>query len=227
MMYSPRFSGLAKPGLGPAAESLFGIAQKVTKKASPTPRLFPPVLATGGTRTNRPTARKSARGGLMVRVYDRPLLRSSARADGAFRSNIDRFAMRLREPGCEHPGYVGGERDLDVSVSRSDQTLVCWGPRVFDPEERSNRRSKTKTMSPLRAVSAPSGDLFWSRLLRAPQEKGEYWGRLLLVTFLGEARKVTGPARPRSALVMPDAVVKSNWPRAATERAVRAGALPC
>jgi hypothetical protein len=263
MMYSPRFCGLAKPGLGPAAELLFGIAQKVTKKASPTPRLFPAVLATCGTRTNRPMARKSARGGLMVRVYDRPLLRSSARADGAFGSNIDRFAIRLREPGCEHPGYVGGERDLDVSLSRSDQMLVCWGPRVFDPEERSNRRSKTKTMSPLRAVSAPSGDLFWSRLLRAPQEKGEYWGRLLLVTFLGEARKVTGPARPRSALVADikhhsvkpfdklrangsSAVVapqstlacinlrwvethptNSHWHRAATERAVRAGALPC
>ena len=27
-----------KPGLGPAAELLFGIAQKVTKKASPEPR---------------------------------------------------------------------------------------------------------------------------------------------------------------------------------------------
>jgi len=138
MMYSPRFSGLAKPGLGPAAELLFGIAQKVTKKASPTPRL-----------------------------------------------------------------------------------------------------------------------------LRAPQEKVEYWGRLLLVTFLGEARKVTGPARPRSALVADikhhsvkpfdklrangsSAVVapqstlacinlrwvethptNSHWHRAATERAVRAGALPC
>ena len=88
MMYSPRFSGLAKPGLGPAAELLFGIAQKVTKKASPTPRLFPPVLATGGTRTNRPTARKYARGGLMVRVYDRPLLRSSARAEGAVRADV-------------------------------------------------------------------------------------------------------------------------------------------
>ncbi len=227
MMYSPRFSGLAKPGLGPAAELLFGIAQKVTKKASPTPRLFPAVLATCGTRTNRPMARKYARGGLMVQVYNRPLLRSSARANGAFRSNIDRFAMRLREPGCEHPGYVGGERDLDVSVSRSDQMLVCWGPRVFDPEERSHRRSKTKTMSPPRAVSAPSGDLFWSRLLRAPQEKGEYRGRLSLVTFFGEAKKVTGPARPQSALVVNYNVLKSNEPHAATERAVRAGALPC
>jgi hypothetical protein len=47
----------SKPGLGPAAELLFGIAQKVTKKASPGPRLFPPVLATGGTKTNRPMAR--------------------------------------------------------------------------------------------------------------------------------------------------------------------------
>ncbi|MEQ1597377.1 MAG: toll/interleukin-1 receptor domain-containing protein [Casimicrobium sp.] len=42
----------------------------------------------------------------MVRVYDRPLLRSSARGDGALTSNNDRFAIGLREPGCEHPGYA-------------------------------------------------------------------------------------------------------------------------
>ena len=35
---------------------LFGIAQKVTKKASPYTPLHPAVLATGGTRTNRPDA---------------------------------------------------------------------------------------------------------------------------------------------------------------------------
>ena len=29
------------------------------------------------------------------------------------------------------------------------------------------------------------------------------WGRLSLVTFFGEAKKVTGPARPQSALVAP------------------------
>jgi len=29
------------------------------------------------------------------------------------------------------------------------------------------------------------------------------WGRLSLVTFFGEAKKVTGPARPQSALVTP------------------------
>jgi len=40
--------------VSPHGELLFGIAQKVTKKASPEPRLFPAVLATGGTRTNRP-----------------------------------------------------------------------------------------------------------------------------------------------------------------------------
>ena len=189
-----------KPGLGPAAELLFGIAQKVTKKASPGTPLHPPVLATGGTRTNRPMARKYARGGLMVRVYDRPLLRSSARADGALRSNIDRFAMCFGEPGSEHLGYATGERNAGVTVSRSDQAAVRRDPRVFDPEERSSRRSKTKTMSPLRAVSAPSGDLFWSRLLRAPQEKGEYRGRLFGLPFW-RSKKVTGHARPQSALV--------------------------
>ena len=52
------------------------------KKATPTIRLIPAVLATRGTRTNRPMARKSARSGLMVRVYDRALLRSSGRIHG-------------------------------------------------------------------------------------------------------------------------------------------------
>ncbi len=42
----------------------------------------------------------------MVRVYDRPLLRSSALGDGASKAKSDRFAMGLREPGCDHPGYV-------------------------------------------------------------------------------------------------------------------------
>ena len=78
----------------------------------------------------------------MVRVYDRPLLRSSARANGAFPSNIRRFATRFEEPRCEHPGYVTGERNAGVTVSRSDQASVRRGPRVFDPEERSNGRSK-------------------------------------------------------------------------------------
>jgi hypothetical protein len=84
------------------------------------------------------------------------------------------------------------------------------GPRVFDPEERSNGRSKTKTMSPVRAVSAPSGDLFWSRLLRAPQEKGEYWGRLSLVSFFGEAKKVTGPSGHRARRSHTTIVIPSN-----------------
>jgi len=80
-------------------------------------------------------------------------------------------------------------------------------------------------MSPPRAVSAPSGDLCGSRALRAPQDQGECRGRLLLVTFLGEARKVTcrratpdllatGPARPRSALVaIQNTVARTNLRR--------------
>ena len=55
-------------------------------------------------------------------------------------------------------------------------------------------------MSPLRAVSAPSGDLCGSRVLRAPQDQGEYWGRLFGLPFW-RSKKVTGPARPQSALV--------------------------
>ena len=39
------------------------------------------------------TLRSRAAIGLMVRVYDRPLLRSSARAEGAVAPKLDRFAM--------------------------------------------------------------------------------------------------------------------------------------
>ena len=41
----------------------------------------------------------------MVRVYDRPLLRSSARGDGALTSNNDRFAIGLRAPKFEQRPY--------------------------------------------------------------------------------------------------------------------------
>jgi hypothetical protein len=45
-----------KSGLGPTADLLFGIAQKVGKKASPCTPLLPPVLATGGMRQRRTLA---------------------------------------------------------------------------------------------------------------------------------------------------------------------------
>ena len=82
-----RFFGPAKPGLGPAAELLFGIAQKVTKKASPEPRCFLRCSQRAGP-AQIARWRAAARGGLMVRVYDRPLLRSSARAEGAVRTDV-------------------------------------------------------------------------------------------------------------------------------------------
>ncbi|MBP6528733.1 MAG: hypothetical protein KA260_01340 [Burkholderiales bacterium] len=45
------------PGLGPAAEVLLAVAQKYPKGCAPAARLFPAVLTTGGTRTDRPMAR--------------------------------------------------------------------------------------------------------------------------------------------------------------------------
>ena len=58
-------------------------------------------------------------------------------------------------------------------------------------------------------MSPPRADLrAIGRFVRVPRvvstagKQRIAWGRLLLVTFLGEARKVTGPARPLSALVV-------------------------
>ena len=74
---------------GRAGPVTFGIAPKVTKNACPCTPLLPPVLATGGMRQRHTKASLSlrtvcARG----RIYDRPLLRSSARAEGAVRTGV-------------------------------------------------------------------------------------------------------------------------------------------
>jgi len=44
-------------------------------------------------------------------------------------------------------------------------------------------------MSPPRAVSAPSGDLFWSRPLRAPEDEAGFRGELF--GYFLAAQKVT------------------------------------
>ena len=98
--YAERLSRLP-PSRSMAArgQSLFAVAQKVTKNASPCTPLHPAVLAhlrkTGRAaldiaRTRRLRVANSA----MQCRYDRPLLRSSARAEGAFEPMFDRFAMR-------------------------------------------------------------------------------------------------------------------------------------
>jgi hypothetical protein len=85
--------------------SYFLRSQKVTKKLAPNPA-SPSGARNGRDQNKSPDRALTARSGLMVLVYDRPLLRSSARGDGAFTSNSDRFAIGLRKSGCEHPGYV-------------------------------------------------------------------------------------------------------------------------
>ena len=85
-----------------------------------------------------------------------------------------------------------------VLIAKRSNIGFRRGPRVFDPEERSGARSKRRTHRAMaaheRRVRTMSCD---ARALRAPQEQGEYRGRLLWVTFLGEARKVTAPWHER------------------------------
>jgi hypothetical protein len=86
-------------------QSLFAVAQKVTKNASPCTPLHPAVLATGGMRrTAHESFANATHSVCRRRLYDRPLLRSSARAEGAVELMFDRFAMELHEPGRGHPG---------------------------------------------------------------------------------------------------------------------------
>ena len=64
---------------------LSGIAQKVGKEASPCTPLHPAVLATGGMRrTAHESFADATQSVRRRRIYDRPLLRSSARAEGAY-----------------------------------------------------------------------------------------------------------------------------------------------
>jgi len=58
----------------------------------------------------------------MVLVYDRLLLRSSARGDGALKETNDRLAIGLLEPGCAHPGY-GALGTTDRYTTRSEVLL--------------------------------------------------------------------------------------------------------
>ena len=97
---------------------LFGIAQKVGKKASPRSPLLPPVLATAGRRRNRPNVALRATSGLMLRRLDRPLLRSSARAKGAVELKFDRFAMGAHTTRTRFasPGY---SKESVASMQRS------------------------------------------------------------------------------------------------------------
>jgi hypothetical protein len=90
---------------GRAGPVTFGIAPKVTKNASPCTPLHPPVLATGGMRrTAHESFAIATHSVCRRRIYDRPLLRSSARAEGAVDLIFDRFAMgftraRMRASG--------------------------------------------------------------------------------------------------------------------------------
>ncbi len=61
-------------------------------------------------------------------------------------------------------------------------------------EEWSVRRSKRRTMSPPRAVSAPSGDLCDARLTRAPQEISESPGSPFFGYFLWRSKESDLPS---------------------------------
>ena len=71
------------------AQSLFAVAQKVTKNACPCTPLHPAVLATGGMRrTAHESFADATHSVCRRRIYDRQLLRSSARAEGAIRTGV-------------------------------------------------------------------------------------------------------------------------------------------
>ena len=85
------------------------------------------------------------------------------------------------------------------SPAAKRSNICSTGTRVFDPEERSNARSERRTHRAMaareRRVRSMSCD---ARALRAPQEQGEYRGRLFFGDFLlATQKKVTAPRHER------------------------------
>ena len=97
-----------------------------------------------------------------------------------------------------------------LRASRSLDEIAPWGPMesprgaeqraVVDPHHEPTARRLARH----RAICAGPARCEHRRKQANP------WGRLLWVTFLGEARKVTGPARPQSALVVPATRIRST-----------------
>ena len=80
---------------GRARPVTFGSRPKSNQNGLPHTPLFPPVLATGGTcRTAHECFAVATQSVCRRRIYDRPLLRSSARAERAVELRLDRFAMK-------------------------------------------------------------------------------------------------------------------------------------
>ena len=73
----------------------------------------------GWDQNKSPDGALTARSGLMVLVYDRPLLRSSARGDGALKQIMIASRLRLRKPLREHLREVIGENCVNtVAVNK-------------------------------------------------------------------------------------------------------------
>ena len=110
----------------------------------------------------------------MVRVYDRPLLRSSARAEGAFEPMFDRFAMRTRTR-WKNLAYT-----VNVRVNRSAitglfervvrnhfasramrrlSTIACQSFNFLSSTEPSDRRTTTRHRDRIMTVIGRSTSL--------------------------------------------------------------------
>jgi hypothetical protein len=87
LFFAERLCLLPARSVAARGQLLFGIAQKVTKKASPSPRFSLRCSQRAGRKQIARTPRSRAANGLMVFVYDRPLLRASARGEGAVRTD--------------------------------------------------------------------------------------------------------------------------------------------
>ena len=114
---------------GRAGPVTFGIAPKVTKSASPCTPLHPAVLATGGMRrTAHESFANATHSVCRRRIYDRPLLRSSARAEGALELMFDRFAMDHGKCGhartAVHPPFHS-LYPLHHGITNLTKTIQC------------------------------------------------------------------------------------------------------
>ncbi|GEM_PF-4113239 len=172
--------------------SYFWHFPKVTKRLAPAARLFPPVLALKRAPHKSPVARHGATlgraSGLMVRRMDRF---NAARFGAGKRGAVRLPYLHASAIQVAH-GRAGTARFVSIGGQRP--SYAANGP-FCPPRGAEWQAVQDQNHEPTARGSAPSGDLFWSRLPRAPQGTGGQQGLASLPTFwaMPESRSAAGP----------------------------------
>ena len=108
---------------------------------------------------------------------------------GAVKSGTVGSLSTCTTPSIRSCRMAGAAHHLIITGRRADQSPFC------PPRGAEWQAVQDQNHEPTARGSAPSGDLFWSRLPRAPQETGGQQGLASLPTFwaMPESRSAAGP----------------------------------